>query len=786
MSTRKRSPKKAASNGSVARPVDGPVALPKPKITPSQSSPTPSEPSSANLPVALPKPKMTPSQSRPTPSEPSSAHVPVAINISAERNHRRQILDDMEKNDQLYNLQKYLSRKMNNDPNAFLYTKDYISQQFRDITSTNGSPKELVIDLDNIMGTTGLRTLEPPNNKNIFLRRKFTSDQPRFIFKTNQSSNNKSKKKPRKRQHENDNGNNQNNGNENNGSTEIPERINVGFLSHGTSIGNYFIVPENFSVSVYTKCGKPLTTLDFFKSYYLRKSNYKHTYEAGSVINDIQMSLNPYMESQADGCLNTTNYVGILPMPYGYYRPDEIPDELLTKCIEFEQSFERELSGLPEEFRNIVLTKYGSIYKFPKFYNVPITDPEYCNILHIYNYNIIIEALELVDDEFNSKISKSFCRKFASYEQLLEIYSLKYKKIFHSSNNDSTDTKLTTKLFRLISKKEQNIKRLSGFFGMNKGKFSKFFLSELLKAIKPGDYSFFMCRSFIGNTPVSDSTLNFSRPRLSRHLSTNNLTKSTTMKASNSTDACSIKNEEILRLKTSPLFKHFGGNNGKIAVLARFIEHILIPLLMELENDEFKTLNINELLNILVDETLRPLKNYLDTFIQNVMLSGKDYKSYQEAKIYSPFLNINYDGAGVLPKITYNNVNIFSIKSSDVEKINLLNLLIYHLLLRLRLNFLVLNIPTKDLGDFKDKRIKISVLFSRLFSIDNLNARLFVDGMTLDEYFEMIDISSKYYNLIYVTDIKKITSLAEAAAGPDAAVVAAAGSDVAVEASINS
>ena len=548
---------------------------------------------------------------------------------------------------------------------------------------------------DKFMGSTGsvkrgLNSLRMNNSLRKSFKRSFAVNSPLYRFNTTRRNNN--------------NKNNNNNSRKSlNNRMNSDSRINVGFLGHGLSLDNYLIVPKGYTVTFYTECGIPLSMEEMLDSYYSMKSTYSHTYKEGSVFNNLKLHINPLMGNKI------TEYVGILPMVKGYLSKPP------SHCNDFVEK--------------VITKKEG--YQYPSFYNVDSTQKEYCNALNLYNYNIGDRLSQLT----GSHTTLSSVRDMSSIESEMTIFSSKIKN--------------TKPLLRLVAKNQTSGTDLWTMFNLKPGSegqggklhFNDFELNQLLSRIKPGDYHFYMCRSYDDERFNNATGKKTKRSFLSR--------QGSIKKARNNAGAaCSTPDPE-----TSPIFNHFGGDNGKIAVFARFIENILIPILSYPGLVPMYT----SLEDIYIDESGRPLSDYVNTFLRytvSTKTKGVKPTTYElmesNNKRYSRFVNIrDGDESKGEPRkiITFKNDEVFSISPADIEIINNLTLLMYHFLIRIHGN--VFKLPYQ-LQDNEELSVAEAIMFSILADISKLNRELFTEGDSLDKFFKKIEISSQYYNVIHI------------------------------------
>jgi hypothetical protein len=318
-------------------------------------------------------------------------------------------------------------------------------------------------------------------------------------------------------------------------------RLSMAFLSHGELNENYFIVPENYKVTFFAPTGKELRFSELVKNYYNEDESFEHLRESGTAVNDITMSFNPFFleeKWQKEKYLKYVDYIGILPVHDGYdksFRPSFIP---------------------------------GDIIYMPKFPNFSppdnITDSQsskiYRDILKIFYYNYTKYKVQSGMNNDNEISMNNLLNK--SKRDKLKIIENKQAEISRILTDQNKKTNTSQILFDKVAK--NNSKDLKNLFITSDGTFNTvpvFTVSELLKLLKPGDYNFYMCRVF-GSGIKRDVKLNKTRRTLFRQSSSN----STKTK----------KQKQKIIHETTPYFKNIGGNNGKIAILARFIEHIII------------------------------------------------------------------------------------------------------------------------------------------------------------------------------------------------------------------
>ncbi len=557
-----------------------------------------------------------------------------------------------------------------------------------------GLPKEVrtIIPSTKFMGKTGTlkRGLNLVNNSSLrkSLKRSFSKASPLYKFNRNFRNDNNSRLS-------------------NNRMMGSDSRLNVGFLGHGLSLNDYVIVPQGYSVTFYTQCGIPLSMDEMLDSYYSMKPTYQHTYKENSVFNNLTLHINPLMGN------NIVEYVGILPMVKGYLSPETSKP---SQCAQSEEK--------------VITEKRG--YRYPIFHNIDSNKPEeYCPTLNLYNYNIGDRLSELTGNHTSLSSIRS--------RSLIE----------HEITNFQFKLRFILPLLRIILKDESMIGQLNDMFNprtqsrSDESPFNKFNLDELLNKIKPGDYHFYMCRSFSDERLTNTG----SKPTKRSHLSRQRSIKRNNSIGLAAAAACSKANPE-----TSPIFNHFGGDNGKIAVLARFIENVLIPLI----SDPGMAPIYHSLEDIYLEESERSFKDYVDTFIKfTVSTKTKDAKpSYDELmmlenKRYSRFVNItDGDESKGEPRkiVTFKNEEVLTISPSDIEIFNNLNLLMYHLLMRLNSNIFKLNVTTEN----EELSTNEAILLSILTDITRLNIKLFIDGESIDKFFKKINISSNEYNVVHI------------------------------------
>jgi hypothetical protein len=208
-------------------------------------------------------------------------------------------------------------------------------------------------------------------------------------------------------------------------------------------------------------------------------------------------------------------------------------------------------------------------------------------------------------------------------------------------------------LLELVAKNEDSKSKLVNLVNVklesenkpSKLPFNKININQLLALIKPGDYHFFACRGFEQYSDPKETKKHY---KLSRQLSFK--------KRNNSSN-----NQSNSNVKTSPIFKNFGGDNGKIAVLARFIELVLIELLgFFLFEKPFEDA---------YDESNLSFNDYIETFFRltTIIKPGQkltfDKIIDHNKKIYSKFVNFISDELSPgKKKISFKNDEVFIIE----------------------------------------------------------------------------------------------------------------------------
>ncbi len=476
-------------------------------------------------------------------------------------------------------------------------------------------------------------------------------------------------------------------------------RLKIAFLGHGlSSPEDFVIVPEGYSVTFYTECGIPLALDQMLDSYYTNSSQYKHTYHEGSVFNNLKLYINPEMGSRM------TEYVGVLPIKNG-----EIPRKDVPECPTREK---------------ILTDRQG--YQYPSFYNINHKDPKdhvkYCSALDLYNYNIGSRLSSLTGRNTTLHSVRS---RFSGDKMELDSFTRKIENSYPLLDLISKDRVPREELFRMF-----NLKQV-GMTTRGSSPFNDFELHELLDKIKPGDYHFYMCRSYKDERFNNNGKKTQKRNLLSRQRS---ITKCPSGQIGPDPE-------------TSPIFTYFGGDDGKIAVLARFIENVLIPLVSDPGMIPF----YSSLTEEYAEESGRPFSDYVNTFLQYTLKPNKSTPSLDDLmnptnKIYSRFVNMRDGDAGGNRKfITFKNDVVLKISAREIEIINNLILLMYHLLVRINNNIFRL---TSGRNSDDELMLAQTIMFSVL-EISTLNPKLFARE-SMDKFFHKIKINSRYYNMLHV------------------------------------
>jgi hypothetical protein len=198
--------------------------------------------------------------------------------------------------------------------------------------------------------------------------------------------------------------------------------------------------------------------------------------------------------------------------------------------------------------------------------------------------------------------------------------------------------------------------------------------------------------------------------------------------------------------ETTPIFNNFGGDDGKIAVLARFIENVLIPL----KSDPSLLQSYSSLPEDFAEESGRSFSDYVNTFLKYTVSTRNspplsDDLMNPTNKIYSRFVNMRDGGAGENRKvITFKNDVVLTIRPIDIEVINNLILLMYHLLIRINNDIFSLTS-----GHSSEQLILDRIVIISFLEINTLNPKLFVRE-SMDKFFHKIKINSRYYNMLHV------------------------------------
>jgi len=348
--------------------------------------------------------------------------------------------------------------------------------------------------------------------------------------------------------------------------------LSLSFVSHGEiTMDEYFIVPTGFTINVYTKSGKPLLVSDMITEYYKDQSiDNKHEFKSGDVIRNVQMILDPFLikkEYKTLKMINYLPYMGPLPTVLSY----------------------RKLKSVEKPINDFTL-------KYPVFANIKDDDALYKQYLQVYKYlkkqnnyqrideeeyrdnidKFIGSTLGIDSDELKSKSSSDYIDLLI---KAIQKNPEKYKDDFYYVENNDKNmniirNEVNTKnnknkfLFDPVAKSPASHAKLEKLFAdCTNDKISIF---DVINELKPGTYNFYLCRVFKG--PLELEIQRKSRiGLLTRTRSINNSNNNNKHNSRKSTK----KNGTGKINKSSPVFTNFGGNNGKIVIIARFFENII-------------------------------------------------------------------------------------------------------------------------------------------------------------------------------------------------------------------
>jgi hypothetical protein len=349
---------------------------------------------------------------------------------------------------------------------------------------------------------------------------------------------------------------------------ERPKPPSLSILSHGGTNAEFFIVPDGYKLTFYAQSGDPLEAIHMVNKYYLGK--YDDTYttikESGDIVRNVDMSLLPFFQTQ-EILTSYLPYIGPLPT-YKTFRK-AIPGVTLIDGDRKHPDFENISHTTDLE----IYKKYYEVYKYLRHYNDYLGDKTEMDIKQL---NFLADFFDTPEDdkEFQMKISnpnydmnkdKDFIKilnKNKEKEEKLkeQLFYIKTDKTESFINEVQTKINKSSFLFEPVAKNERALKNLKQIFQIG----NNFSVINLLNEFKPGEYNFFMCRSYekdIENS-ISENTLKGS---LVRQSSVENVKKTRRSKGQ--------QKEEVHM--SSPYYKFFGGINGKIVIIARFIEHII-------------------------------------------------------------------------------------------------------------------------------------------------------------------------------------------------------------------
>ena len=325
------------------------------------------------------------------------------------------------------------------------------------------------------------------------------------------------------------------------------EKKGLSFIIHGSiDDDTFFIVPDGYTVTFFTKSNELLDMEDFLDEYY--KYNeiniYKHIRKPGEVVRNASLTLSPFFNQRQKFqnlfVYSYTNYTGPLPSVLGFEKIPELapinnllPNHPIFANVDYKTN--------PEKYK-----QYLDIYKYlKKPYRNRLDKIEiFKNFFDKYKSKNLAELLE---DEDKYKEFKNYYFTIASKNA--KQADKEKGDIIEEINKKNAVSKL---LFDDVSKNDESKSKLTEIFSKVDNKTTTI---DILQNLQPGDYNFYVCRIFnaqLKKDIIAGTKIGLLSRRKS--ITNNNNTKDKT---------------------TASNFKHFGGINGKIVIIARFCEYII-------------------------------------------------------------------------------------------------------------------------------------------------------------------------------------------------------------------